>query len=609
MADISGIRAGDIVGPYRLAQRIGQGGTGVVYLAHDTEHDRDVALKILLPEIVSDETTRARFAREARAAAGLQHRNIVSVLDFSEEGEWPYIAMEFLRGGSLATKLASDSRLTAEAMLDIVIQLCEGLQYAHDRGLVHRDVKPANVWLLPDGGVKLLDFGIAKIPGTTFTRSGVLVGTAGYMAPEQLSGMPLDRRVDIFSAGVILYELVAGRRPFEADTIASVVRQVLQEEPPSLSTVAPETPAEVIAAAETALKKNRDERYAEASELGADLRLARYAVQAPRPSAPTPSRIPAPPSAVPNPTTTPNPFDESLTTRIDVMRSGHMTLPVPAPAPRPPQASPRRRSIGPWIAVSLSLVAVVGAVAYRMRTPSTPATVESHPPPAVTAPPAEKPSPSPPPLLVQSTPSGAHILVDGRDSGLVTPADLRVPETGTATIRLRLDGFDEAEQQLTPSMLAGGMLAVTLNAVAQPRPEGGVIVHIAGTYPFLVAGCGRQSHEAADHVLHVNPPCGLALTSRQYFLNETIQISADRPRLELQAPPLVTVRFSTTRHDSCRVQIDNRGVGNARSLDLQQIAVGEHEVVLYACSDGRPYSGHIRIEPGQPTVNLDDIVR
>jgi PEGA domain-containing protein len=252
------------------------------------------------------------------------------------------------------------------------------------------------------------------------------------------------------------------------------------------------------------------------------------------------------------------------------------------------------------------VVAVVAAVAFRMRTQSAPATVESHPPPSVVTPPTEKPSP--PPLRVQSTPSGAHILVDGRDTGLVTPADLRVPDTGAAIVRLRLDGFDEAEQQLTPAMLASGVLAVTLNAVPRPRPDG-VVVHIAGTYTFLVAGCGKQSQEAGDHVLHVSPPCSLALTSRQYFLNETIQVGGDRPRLELQVPPLVPVRFSTTRHGSCRVQIDNRGVGNAEGLDVQQIAAGEHEVVLYACSDGRPYSGHIRIEPGQPTVSLDDIVR
>ena len=177
------------IGRYQVVERVGRGGMGVLFRGVDPVLDREVAIKLMLVDFSEDEEQmRPRFYREARAAAKLQHRNIVTVFEFAEEGSTPYIVMEFLRGVSLAARMASPLPLALDAKLDIVGQLCTALHYAHEQGVVHRDVKPANVFLLNDGTVKLLDFGIAKVTTSTLTRKGDVLGSASYMSLEQVSG-------------------------------------------------------------------------------------------------------------------------------------------------------------------------------------------------------------------------------------------------------------------------------------------------------------------------------------------------------------------------------------------------------------------------------------
>ena len=199
-------------GPYRIITRLGRGAMGVVYRAVDSRTGRDVALKVMSD--IGDDVAATRFTREGEAVSRMVHRNIVTVYEAGVMEQCPYIAMELLEGITLAQRMAGDEPLSLDAKLDIVAQLCEGLQYAHDHGVVHRDVKPANVWLLKNGGVKLLDFGLAKVAGSTVTRAGCVVGSVAYMSPEQLSGIDVDGRSDLFAAGVILYELLTGQRPF-----------------------------------------------------------------------------------------------------------------------------------------------------------------------------------------------------------------------------------------------------------------------------------------------------------------------------------------------------------------------------------------------------------
>ena len=270
------------IGRYQILERVGRGGMGVLLRGIDPVLDREVAIKLMLLDFTEDaDQMRPRFYREARAAAKLQHPNIVTVFEFAEEGNTPYIVMEFLRGSSLQGRMASPVPLTLDEKLSVIIQLCSALHYAHEQGVVHRDIKPANIFLLPDGSVKLLDFGVAKLATSTLTRQGDVLGSAMYMSPEQVSGSGnVDGRSDIFSTGVVLYELLANRKPFQADTLTATVVKLLREDPPSLDEVAPGLPAQLVNAVKKALAKEPAARYATAGDMAKELQWIRQALQA-----------------------------------------------------------------------------------------------------------------------------------------------------------------------------------------------------------------------------------------------------------------------------------------------------------------------------------------
>ena len=267
------------IGKYKIQRLVARGGMGELYLAQDPDLEREVAIKVMSEDIMLDEQARARFYREAKAAARLQHRNIVTVFDFAHDGEIPYFVMEFLRGQNLSERLRQGPLLTLPMKLDLAIQLCEGLHFAHGEGVIHRDVKPANIWLLDDGGVKLLDFGIAKSSTATLTLGSSVVGSAGYMSPEQIEGQPVDGRSDLFSVGAVLFELVTGRPPFDGDSATAVMMKIVQDEPaPDVRTIAPDTPATLAMAVCRALEKAPDNRYADAAQMAADLRAVRQEI-------------------------------------------------------------------------------------------------------------------------------------------------------------------------------------------------------------------------------------------------------------------------------------------------------------------------------------------
>jgi serine/threonine-protein kinase len=268
------------IGRYQIIERVGRGGMGVLFRGMDPVLDREVAIKLMLVDFSEDEDAlRPRFYREARASAKLQHRNIVTVFEFAEEGSTPYIVMEFLRGTSLAARMASPLPLAVEDKLDVIAQLCDALHYAHEQGVVHRDVKPANVFLLTDGTVKLLDFGIAKLTTSTLTRRGDVLGSASYMSPEQVAGSDsVDGRSDIFSIGVVLYELLAGRKPFHAEAPTAIIMKILHEEPPPLESLVPGLPAQLVAAVNKALAKDPAARFQTAGELSKQLQWIRKAL-------------------------------------------------------------------------------------------------------------------------------------------------------------------------------------------------------------------------------------------------------------------------------------------------------------------------------------------
>jgi serine/threonine-protein kinase len=241
---------------------------GVVYEALDPKLDRHVAIKMILgatPGLL------ARFDREARSTGSLQHQNIVTIYEFGDQEGSPYLVMEYLEGMSLDAALSSGQPLSLATKLSICVDVCNGLNYAHDRGIIHRDIKPANVMLLEDGAVKIVDFGIARIGDTGISRTEV-VGSLHYMSPEQFQSLPLDRRTDIFSTGVVLYQLLTGVLPFQASGgEAAVMYRIINDDPAPLSSYLQDHPPELDEILRKALAKNRDHRYASARDLAFDL--------------------------------------------------------------------------------------------------------------------------------------------------------------------------------------------------------------------------------------------------------------------------------------------------------------------------------------------------
>ncbi len=264
---------------YRLGELLGRGGMAEVHIGQDVRLGRDVAVKMLRPDMARDPTFQARFRREAQSAASLNHPSIVAVYDTGEDdfagNPVPYIVMEYVEGSTLRELLASGSRLVPERALEIVDGILAALAYSHQRGIVHRDIKPANVMLNRNGEVKVMDFGIARAMSdgaSTMTQTSAVIGTAQYLSPEQARGEQVDARSDIYSAGCLLYELLAGRPPFVGDSPVSVAYQHVREEPVPPSHIDPDVPAAADAIVLRALTKDREERYQTADEMRADIR-------------------------------------------------------------------------------------------------------------------------------------------------------------------------------------------------------------------------------------------------------------------------------------------------------------------------------------------------
>ena len=257
------------IGRYTLGDRIAAGATGYVYTAHDPAMDRLVAVKLLAHDLEDEPETRERFYREARIMAQLDHPNIVRVLDIGEDNGRPYIAMELLEGQSLGEHLRANPRLPLGDRIDLITQLYSGLEAAHAQGAVHRDVKPGNIMVSAQGHLTILDFGLARLNSSTLTAHGAVVGSPGYMSPEQAEGHKVDQRSDIFSAAAVGYLVLSGREPFEAKNLPLALQAILHEMPPPLSvSEAPDPLARVLL---KALEKSPDARYQTCAEVLADL--------------------------------------------------------------------------------------------------------------------------------------------------------------------------------------------------------------------------------------------------------------------------------------------------------------------------------------------------
>lgn len=446
------------IGKYEIVEQIGMGGFGVVYKAWDPFIQRWVALKTCT---TSDEETTKRFFREAQLAGALQHPNITLIFDFGIEGNIPYFVQEFLSGTDL-DEMIRQQRLSLTGIVGVLLQVCAGLEFAHSRGIVHRDIKPANVRVLEDGSVKIMDFGIAKLmeSDSRLTQTGVALGTAGYLSPEQLTGKPLDARTDIFSVGVMAYELVTGVRPFVGPNISNVIYQILNQDPLPPRRRNPACPEVLEAAILRCLAKDPAKRYGSVRELAADLKRVLAAL-------PTTTKQSTSTGAV----------REELS-RVSVNAESALTAPTELAA-RPLQrlpgdapATPARRSRRTLVVATVGAVAILALggwwwVEQRAETTSAanplPKTIPS-PPPVPTPTYAAFVLPTPEPTPYSPTPAPAVVSVDlfvdppslvevdGRSLGKVQFVTIPL-SVGRHRLRQVIEGYREAtsEVEVTPT--------------------------------------------------------------------------------------------------------------------------------------------------------------
>jgi serine/threonine protein kinase/Tfp pilus assembly protein PilF len=266
---------------YQILEKLGEGGMGVVYKARDTKLDRLVALKFLPPHLTSEPVEKERFIHEAKAASALSHINITTIHEIDEFEGQMFIVMEYCEGKTLKQVIEKET-LSIKKILDIGIQICEGLALAHEKGVVHRDIKSDNIMVTPRGQAKIMDFGLAKLKGVSqLTKTGTTLGTLPYMSPEQAQGMEVDQRSDIFSFGVVLYEMITGQLPFKGEHEAAIIYSILNEAPESLERYKNNIPEGWQRVVDKALEKNREIRYQRIEELRADLKKLPKEIESP----------------------------------------------------------------------------------------------------------------------------------------------------------------------------------------------------------------------------------------------------------------------------------------------------------------------------------------
>ena len=263
------------IGKYKVIDILGKGAMGIVYRALDPDINREVAIKTIRFDMITDEAGKSevmkRFMREAQAVGKLEHPNIVTIYDVGREEDHTYIVMQVVDGSSLKEIIESGKKYTVPETLALIKTLCHALGYAHEQGIVHRDVKPANILIDKKGHPNLVDFGVARLEKSTMTSVGAIVGTPSYMAPEQVMGKKVDERADIFSLGVILFECLTLRRPFEGEHITTVVYKIAHEEPPALSDLEEGISEYLEPVVKKALAKDSNDRYQSCSEFFNDL--------------------------------------------------------------------------------------------------------------------------------------------------------------------------------------------------------------------------------------------------------------------------------------------------------------------------------------------------
>ncbi len=646
-------RARKRIGKYVITGRIGRGGMGMVYRGCDEVLERDVAVKILTVEGSEDDEHRRRFEIEAKAAAKLQHPNIVTVFELGEDRGIPFIAMELLPGADLESLLRSGESLLLQEKLDIMIQVCRGLQYAHEHRVIHRDVKPSNIRVLEDGSAKIMDFGIAKLGQTGVTKSGMMVGTVHYMSPEQIRGRPLDGRNDVFSAGVILYELLAGRRPFVGEGPTQILYRIVHDDPPPIEAELGECGDKLKAVVARALAKEPDQRYPSAAALADDLTVvmrslsqgagallpyeamesvalsrrllkegrldegvkclsevtelhpqlleARRALRWARREVEHKTE-PPPPEEDDFPELEATFQAQAPPTQVEaetVLQPTVLAQPVARhPAARRPAAGPLAVKTGGggvlWIGAGAATIAL-GIGGYLWLRP---------PEPGVSPDPRVSTSPSPLVLVsptvttsrvaVSSDPKGATVTVDGKPAAGVTPLEVELDAAKAHRVTVTKDGYTAQETRLSP-----GSWPPEIKLVLEPLGPLGKVT-VTSPYPLDVLWRGKVLARGAAGA-EVSVPAGrqtLTLVSAVHFLRDsvTVEVRAGET-VEVSAPQLGSLNIRANP-DNCQVFIDGTFVDYPPILD-RRLAAGSH-TVRFEWPDGLRREEPVQISAGSP---------
>jgi len=630
------------LGRYRIVKELGRGAMGRVYLAHDPEIDRSVAIKTVqafaaLPE-KEQADARARFQREARSAGRLLHPNIVTVFDVGEAEGLAYLAMELIEGQTLAEHCRPGDLLPTAAVIESIAQVAEALDYAHAQGIVHRDVKPANLMLGPSGTVKVMDFGLARASEASLTHDGTLLGTPGYMSPEQIRGEPLDGRSDLFSLGVVLFELLSGEKPFPGDSISSIIYRIVNDAPRDVLKLNPSLAPELAAFLTRALAKDPDQRFPDGKAFAQALRVT--LAQGSAPSAP----------ASPAGGHAPGVADPLGLGPVDVA-----SLPAPARAVR------RKSSPLPYVAGLLVLVALLAAGAYALRDRLG---ISLAPAPPVTWQVTARTDPPDLPLLVDGKPidpaaggvvrfspdgpfpvlstslgcrtverpleaadagrevvlvpdatelhwrvdpgvAGAEVAMNGQPQG-TAPVELAIDLCRETRIEVQAPGYRGSSVEiaaLATPLAARNRLA---DLVLQPLPTGRLeLPDTSLKLAFFIDG-ERRSERQLDLVEGEHE---LRYTNDKYWIDvtRTIRVAGGETlRPDLEVPALATLKVQPFP-PNCQVFLSRPGgawklLGDA-PIDTR-LAVGEYRVKVRLNTTGEERAQSVRLTPGQNLVRI-----
>ncbi len=444
-----------VEGKYRVERMVGKGGMGAVFLAHDLTLEREVAIKVLPPDISMDEQIVKRFQQEAKTAAKLDHTNIIPIYRVESEGGLNYFVMKYIAGTSLEDVLDQKQPLTIDYIQRVLWEAACALGHAHQRGVVHRDVKPANIMFDHDSRVMLTDFGISKAlqAASGFTGTGMIIGTPHYMAPEQAKGSTVDGRADEYSLGVVGYRMITGELPYTGDSVHTILYKHIFEEVPSAAAKRSDAPPFLAAAISRALSKEPDQRFATMEEFATAV-WPEQPVAAPRKSG----------SASKAPRRPPPPRKASADAPTEVTNAP--TTPIPRAGMKIPSEKKNRSSFGLVLGALVVVVAGVGgdlALGRKSAPPPPQASLPPAPPPVAPPPPAPRrgtdtrrptPPPAPPPaaaaaqgfITVNSEPPGT-VFIDGRDVGSVPVIEEPV-SVGRHTIRVERPGYKTKTETL-----------------------------------------------------------------------------------------------------------------------------------------------------------------